>query len=79
MSHSQSFPTRPVATFQEGDTIILEVPVILAFVMANRLLRTGTHEPKSISASVREKLQPHPSVKNSRAVSPAFTRIHLRV
>lgn len=58
-SHSQSFPTLPVATFQEGDTIILEAGLIPASVIVKRLDRTGTPDPKSTSVSVSEKL-PHP-------------------
>ena len=57
-SHSQSLPTLPVAMLPEDDTIIFDVPDILPFVIVNRLLLTGIHEPKSISVSVSEKLHP---------------------
>lgn len=58
-SHSQSLPTLPVATFHDGETIILDVGLMPAFVIVNLLERTGTPEPKSISVSVREKLPLH--------------------
>lgn len=57
-SHSQSLPTLPVATFQDGDTIILDDHVIDQFVIVNRFDRTGIDDQKSISSSVRAKLPP---------------------
>ena len=77
-SHSQSFPTLPVATFQEGDTSILEAGEILAFVIVNLLLLTGTPEPKSISASMREKL-PHPPGGTAKTPSPRKKVVEFRV
>lgn len=59
VSHSQSFPTLPVATFQEAFTIILELPVISASVIVKRLLFTGIDEPKSTSVSVKDIHPPH--------------------
>lgn len=52
-SHSQSLPTLPVATLPEEETMILDVPVILQFVIVNRFDLTGIQLPKSISVSVR--------------------------
>lgn len=50
-SQSQSFHTRPVATFHEEVTSIFELVVILQFVIVNRLHLIGT-VPKSISVSI---------------------------
>ena len=82
-SQSQSFPTRHVATFQDADTTIFDVEVIAPSVIVNRAERTGTHEPKSISVSVIEKLHDHHGIfivvvaPDPLAVTPAHVKFNV--